>query len=208
MFTRLLTRESPFFNLFSGISDLIVLAAREFKEMMEDLALAEMRAARIKDLEHQADEITHRTIDLLHKTFITPLDREDIHRLISKLDDVLDFIEAAAQRIVLYGVQRVTPETLELADVCVKATESMQQAVHGLRNLKNSARILEHCVEINRLENQADALLRTAMAKLFQDEPDTRELIKMKEIYELLETVTDRCEDVANLVDGIILEYA
>jgi predicted phosphate transport protein (TIGR00153 family) len=208
MFGRLASRESKFFDLFSESADLIVKAAVEFRTMLEDLSKSESHSKIIKDLEHQADEITHRTIEQLHKTFITPLDREDIHKLITELDDILDFIEAASQRIVLYDIRKVTPETKALADVCVQSANLVQKAVHGLSNLKNVDHLIKSCVEINRLENEADHLLRSGMAKLFREEPDTRQLIKMKEIYELLETVTDRCEDVANVIDGIVLEYA
>jgi predicted phosphate transport protein (TIGR00153 family) len=208
MFARLATRESKFFDLFSGSADLIVKAAGEFRVMLDDLSQVEKYSKNIKDLEHRADEITHTTIELLHKTFITPLDREDIHQLITELDDILDFIEAASQRIYLYGITHVTPEAIELADVCVTSAEFVQKAIYGLRNLKNPELVIKNCVEINRLENEADQLLRAGMAKLFRDEPDTRQLIKLKEIYELLETVTDRCEDVANVIEGIVLEYA
>jgi predicted phosphate transport protein (TIGR00153 family) len=208
MFARLASRESKFFDLFSESADLIVKAADEFKLMLSDLSQVESSSKKIKDLEHRADEITHRTIELLHKTFITPLDREDIHKLITELDDILDFIEAASQRIFLYGITQVTQEARELADVCVLSVACVQKAIHGLSNLKNTDHIIKNCVEINRLENEADHILRSGMAKLFRDEPDTRQLIKLKEIYELLETVTDRCEDVANVIEGIVLEYA
>jgi predicted phosphate transport protein (TIGR00153 family) len=209
MFNRLCSKkENQFFELFSESANLIVQASHEFRLMLKDLSKAEMYSKNIKDLEHKADEITHRTIALLHTTFITPLDREDIHKLITELDDILDFLEAASQRIFLYDIHQITPEAIGLADVCVQAAEHVQLAVNGLKNLKNSEQIIQVCVEINRLENEADQLLRAGMAKLFREEPDTRQLIKLKEIYELLETVTDRCEDVANVIDGIILEYA
>jgi predicted phosphate transport protein (TIGR00153 family) len=208
MFGRIASRESKFFDLFSESADLIVKASHEFKSMVMDMSQVELYSRNIKELEHQADGITHRTIELLHTTFITPLDREDIHKLITELDDILDFLEAASQRIFLYGITEITPEAKNLTEVCVQSAECIQKAVHGLRNLKNTDEIIRNCVEINRLENEADHILRSGMAKLFRDEPDTRQLIKMKEIYELLETVTDRCEDVANVIDGIVLEYA
>ena len=208
MLNFLIPKEGRFFEHFEQSGDLIVQAAVEFREMLGDFNHSETRARNIKRIEHNADEITHATIELLHKVFITPIDREDIFSLISKLDDIVDFIEAASERVFLYGFTRMTPEGIGLAEVCVRAAEHVRGAVKGLNNLKNPEGILKHCVEINRLENEADHLLRAAIAKLFREEPDTRELIKLKEIYELLETVTDRCEDVANIIEGIILEYA
>jgi predicted phosphate transport protein (TIGR00153 family) len=208
MFSRVGTSEKRFFELFNEIADLIVEAVLEFQKMVNDLSDAEAHSKTIKDLEHRADKTTHQTIELLHKTFITPLDREDIHKLITELDDILDFIEAASQRIFLYDIKQLTPEARDLAEVCSQSASCVQKAVHGLSNLKNVDLIRQNCIEINRLENEADNILRSGMAKLFREEPDTRQLIKMKEIYELLETVTDRCEDVANVIDGIVLEYA
>lgn len=208
MFKGMMPREEKFFDLFRQASDLIVEGAKEFLEMLGDMQHVELRARTIKSIEHRADEVTHKTVELLHKTFITPLDREDIHKLISQMDDILDFIEAASERIHLYGITAPTPEMLALAEICLKSAIDIRNAVSGLDNMKNSQQIVKVCVEINRLENEADHVLRSAMAKLFRDEPDTRQLIKLKEIYELLETVTDRCEDVANTVEGIVLEYA
>jgi uncharacterized protein len=208
MIGRLLPREGRFFDLFNESADLIIQGAREFRAMLDDLEHAQARSKNIKDIEHKADEITHRTVELLHKTFITPLDREDIHLLITRMDDILDFIEAAAQRTQLYDLKTVTQETKDLADVCIQAAEHVCQAVRQLKDLKNPEEIVKYCVEINRLENSGDQILRIGMAKLFREEPDIRQLIKLKEIYELLETVTDRCEDVANIIEGIVLEYA
>jgi predicted phosphate transport protein (TIGR00153 family) len=208
MLGRLLPREEKFFELFRQAADLIVEGAKEFREMLSDLPNAESRAKAIKFIEHQADEVTHRTVALLHKTFITPLDREDIHQLISRMDDILDQIEAASERIYLYQVTSAPPEAIALADICVRSVENIKQAVNRLEDLKNTTQIIAHCVEVNRLENEADNILRAAIAKLFREEPDTRQLIKLKEVFELLETVTDRCEDVANIVEGIVLEYA
>ena len=208
MFGRLFPREEKFFDLFRQAADLIVDGAKEFREMLSDLENVEVRAKKIKFIEHQADEITHRTVALLHKTFITPLDREDIHELISRMDDILDHIEAASERIYLYNITVAPPEAIALADICIQSVEFIRHAVNRLENLKDPSDIIRHCVEVNRLENEADHVLRAAMAKLFKEEPDTRQLIKLKEIFELLETVTDRCEDVANIVEGIVLEYA
>lgn len=208
MISRFMPREGRFFDLFKDSAELIVKGAHEFQEMLSDLSQVESRARSISDLEQKADHITHRTVELLHKTFITPLDREDIHQLISRMDDILDFIEAASERMYLYQIKEATDEAKTLARICVQSVEYIRSAVLRLDNLKNPEDIIKYCVEINRLENEADHVLRAAMAKLFQNEPDTRQLIKLKEIYELLETVTDRCEDVANIIEGIVLEYA
>lgn len=201
-------REGRFFDLFEKSADALVEAAYEFRNLLQDMGNAERRSATIEDIEHRADEITHQTIELLHTTFITPIDREDIHSLISSMDDVVDIIEAASQRVLLYQINRSTPEAVAMADVCVKSCERVKAAVHGLNNLKNPKQMIQDCIEINRLENEADHLLRLAIAKLFKEEPDTRQLIKYKELYELLESCTDRCEDVANIIEGIVLEYA
>lgn len=200
--------EGRFFDLFRESADQIVKGAHEFQKMLGDLQHAEAHARTIKDIEHAADHITHRTVELLHKTFITPIDREDIHELITRMDDILDFIDAAAERIHLYNITTTTPEANSLAAICVQSAERIKAAMEGLEDLKNPTELISNCVEINRLENEADSILRAAMAKLFKEEPDTRQLIKLKEIYELLETVTDRCEDVANIIEGIVLEYA
>lgn len=208
MFEKFLPRDGKFFDLFDRSADLIIKGANEFRKMISDLPHAEHYSRLIKDIEHQADEVTHETIERIHKTFITPIDREDIHNLITRMDDILDLIEAAAQRIVLYRITQIPPEAVELADICVKATEHVKKTIKGLHDLKHPQELIQGCVEINRLENEADDILRTAISKLFQDEPDTRQVIKLKDIYELLETATDRCEDVANIVEGIVLEYA
>lgn len=208
MFGRFMPREGNFFELFAKSGEQILKGAQEFRAMLDDMQNADSRARHIKAIEHDADEITHRTIDLLHKTFITPLDREDIHKLISQMDDIVDFIEAASQRLSLYGIKEATPAAKQLADVCTRAAECIQRSVAHLDDLSNPQKLIHECVEINRLENDADHILREAVAKLFAEEQDIRQLIKWKEIYELLETVTDRCEDVANTIEGIVLEYA
>ena len=208
MLSKFMPREGRFFDLFEQSSNLIEEAAQQFKVMLSDLSHAESHAHKIKDIEHRADEVTHRTMEMLHKTFITPIDREEIHQLISKMDDVVDIIEAASQRIFLYGITSVPQEAINLAQISIQAAECIKRAVRGLNNLKRPQEMIKDCVEINRLENEADNLLRSGISKLFLEEPDTRQLIKLKEIYELLESVTDRCEDVANIIEGIVLEYA
>ncbi len=208
MFGRFMPREEKFFDLFDQAATLIVESTERFRTMLDDLGNVEAHSRIIKDLEHKCDEVTHRTVDLLHTTFITPLDRNDIHSLISKLDDILDMLEAASQRMFLYNITKGTPELNALADVGIKSAQNVKEAVSRLHQLKNPEEIIKYCVEVNRLENEADHILRSAMAKLFRDEPDVRRLIMLKELYEMLETMTDRCEDVANIIEGIVLEYA
>ncbi|MFH1262740.1 MAG: DUF47 family protein [Pseudomonadota bacterium] len=208
MLKKLFPREEKFFVLFQEVSDLIMKGAREFREMIADPTQIEMYARKIKETEQAADEVTHKTVALLHQTFITPLDRGDIHELITTLDDILDNIESASQRMYLYGIKKIMPHTIELADIIIKSVEHVQSAVRLLENLKNPAKILEHCVQVNHLENDADHVMRKAMVELFQNEADAKEVIKWKEIYEMLESVTDRCEDVSNIVESIVLEYA
>jgi len=146
-------------------------------------------------------------IERLHQTFITPIDRADIHQLISRMDDVLDLIEACSERIWLYGIRTMEREAIELADVLEKAVEEMGAAVRGLRDLKNRPRLLAHCTEVNRLENEGDQLLRRAVARLFREGADPIHVIKWKEIYDYLENAIDRCEDVANVIEGVAIEY-
>jgi predicted phosphate transport protein (TIGR00153 family) len=203
---RLLPREGKFFDFFNEHAGHAVLAATELKALLDDLSDLEARRRNIERHEKQADQITHHTMQLLHQTFITPLDRDEIHQLITTMDDVLDLMEDIAQCLFLYDVRVVTPEAQRLAEICVACTEKMRDAVARLESMDNIDAILKLCAEIDRLETDADYVMRSAMAKLFREEPDAKEIIKQKEIYQLLESVTDKCEDVANLIEGIVLE--
>ena len=196
-----------FFDLFEQHAARSREAAELLGKVLHDGVDPEEQAARVKAVEHQGDEITHTVIERLHQTFITPIDRGDIHELISRMDDVLDLIEASAERIALYGIRTMEPEARELADVLEKAVEEMGAAVGTLRDLKDRPRLLAHCTEINRLENVGDQLLRRAVARLFRESPDPIHVIKWKEIYDYLENAIDRCEDVANVIEGVALEY-
>lgn len=200
--------EGKFFELFIQHAELCVKGAKEMVALMTNFDDLENRAHAIEGIEKQADKVTHNTLELLHKTFITPLDRDDIHQLITRMDDILDLMEDAAQTISLYDIKAVTPEAKRLAELCLACIEKVKAAVGLLNNMDNSKEILLICEEIDRLESDADHVMRAAMSKLFRDEPDVRNLIKLKAIYELLETVTDRCEDVANIIEGIIVENA
>jgi len=206
MFARLLPREGRFFEFFNEHAELIVQGSRELAALMEVGSDFAHRAHNIETIEKRADKITRSTIELLHRTFITPLDRDDIHKLITKMDDILDLIEDAAQLVVIYDIRVVTAEEKRLADICVTCTDGVKSAVGMLSNMKNAAAILAACEDIDRLESEADHVMRAAMAKLFRDEPDVRELIKLRAVYQTLEAVTDTCEDVANIIEGIVLE--
>ena len=200
--------EGKFFELFSQHADLCVKGAKEMVSLMTNFDDLENRVHAIEGIEKEADKVTHATIEMLHKTFITPIDRDDIHQLITRMDDILDLLEDAAQTISLYDIKVITPEAKRLAELCLACAEKVRLAVSLLHNMDNSPQIREYCHEIDRLESDADHVMRAAMSKLFRDEPDVRTLIKLKAIYEILETVTDRCEDVANIIEGIIVENA
>lgn len=208
MFGRLMPTEGKFFEYFNQHADLCVKGAKEMVALMTNFDDLENRVHAIEGIEKQADKVTHTTIEMLHKTFITPLDREDIHQLITRMDDILDLLEDAAQTISLYDIKTITPEAKRLAELCLACAEKVRSAVGLLHSMDNSREILTVCAEIDRLESDADHVMRAAMSKLFRDEPDVRNLIKLKAIYEILETVTDRCEDVANIIEGIIVENA
>jgi hypothetical protein len=208
MFGRLMPTEGKFFDMFNEHAALCVKGAQEMVGLMTNFDDLESRTHAIESIEKQADKITFNCVDTLHKTFITPLDRDDIHQLITRMDDILDLMEDAAQTVSLYDLHSVTPEAKRLAELCLSSCEKVQQAVGLLNNMSNAAKIVGICEEIDRLESDADHVMRAAMSKLFRDEPDVRNLIKLKAIYEILETVTDRCEDVANIIEGIVVENA
>lgn len=199
---------NEFFDFFDRHAACTVDAARTLKALLDDPSGAAAQAKRIHEIEHDGDQITHHAIETLHQSFLTPIDRGDVHRLISRLDDILDLIDSTAERLWLYDVREIEPEARSLADVLVSATLEVQRAMASLRNLKNRSEILRTCTEINRLENEGDALIRRAVARLFQESRDPIHVIKWKEIYDYLEEAIDRCEDVANVVEGVALEYA
>ncbi len=206
MFQFLLPKENDFFKQFDEHVALVVEGARLFAEMLEHFGDAPAKARRIAETEHQADEVTHRTLAMLHSTFITPLDRDQIHKLITGLDDVIDLTHGASRRIILYGIQAPTPALKELARTLLKSTEEMAKAVVHLRDLRDTALILKACVEINKLENDGDALRDDAIANLLKHEGNAVEVLKWKEIYESVETALDCCEDVANILEAVVLE--
>lgn len=206
MFGRLMPTEGRFFEHFVDLAEHILQASRELAELMTNFDDVERRAYNIETIEKNGDKITHAAVEMLHKTFITPIDRDDIHQLITNMDDILDLIEDSAQSVFLYDIRSVTPEAKKLADICVSCAEQVKSAVGMLSNMEHARTIMATCGEIDKLESEADHVMRSAMAKLFRDEPDTRQLIKLRSVYELLEAITDRCEDVANIIEGIVLE--
>ncbi len=210
MFSKLMPREGKFFDLFNAHAELVVQGGRALAVLIDDLVDSKggvaAHAKTIDDIEERADRITHQTIAALHTSFNTPLDRDEAHKMITRMDDILDLIQDVAQSIHLYDVKRLTQEACHLADICVSCCERVKSAVSLLDNMDNGPAILKTCEEIGRLESDADRAMRTGMAKLFREEKDAIQLIKMKELYELLESVTDRCEDVAKVIEGIVLE--
>jgi len=208
MFGRFLPKETSFFDFFEQHAALTVEGTKEFLSLVTTGANIEAKCRRVSDIEHETDVITHRCVEALQKTFITPIDRDSIHRLITKMDDIMDYVEAASERIVMYELTAMTNDVRDLADVLHRSTLDVEKAVRCLRNFKDPQQILKLCIDVNRLENEADAILRRSVARLFKEEKDPIMVIKWKEIYENLENATDRCEDVANIIEGVILEHA
>ena len=202
----LIPKEVRFFDYFDQQSANILEAARLLHELTHDFRDARAKTHAIKEVEHRGDMVTHEIVKKLNTTFITPLDREDIHDLATRLDDVLDYIEAAAERLVVYRIKEPTSACRAMADVIVQITQATDRTIKCLRTMDPGFH--EHAVEVNRLENSADNLLRDSLAALFDEQGDPIEVIKWKEIYETMEIVTDRCEDVANVIESIILKMA
>ncbi len=209
MFQYLMPKSNDFFADFEAQAAAVVEGAVLLKALLDDFTDVPRKCQGIKDVEHRADDITHRAFERLHTQFITPFDRAEIHRLLSRIDDVLDLADAAAERLGLYDLDAVLPEARELAAVLVEQSRKMEEAVKGLRQMKkNPQRILAACQEMNKLENQADTLTRRTMAKLFKRGNDPLTVMKWKEIIDLIEDATDRAEDVANVIEGVVLEHA
>ena len=208
MLEKLMPRSDDFFDDFERQAAATVEGTKLFLAMLDDFTDVPVKVKAIKDVEHRADDITHRAFERLHTQFITPFDRSEIHRLLSRIDDVLDLTDAASERLGLYQISSIIPEARELAAVLVGAAERMQEAVRGLRTIKDARRILEACKQINVLENQADTLIRRALAKLFNSSFDPLMVMKWKEILDLIEDAVDRTEDVANVIEGVVLQHA
>ncbi len=212
LFAKLLPRNGDFFTLFNQHAAHIVEGAQAFLKLVEhydDPLLRDKWAQAVCDAEHKADRVTAEVNKALHKTFITPIDREQIHSLINAMDDILDLLQDATETMALYDIQRLCEEVQRLGDLGAKCCERVQHAVSLLPRLNQSnanEAAIKTCAEIDQLESDADRVMRAAMSKLFREEKDVREIIKLKTIYEQLESITDRCEDVANLIEGIVLE--
>jgi predicted phosphate transport protein (TIGR00153 family) len=203
-----LPREQKFFDLFEESAKNIIKGSQALKEMVDSWQFIDSRVAEITELEHQGDTITHQVVSLLHRTFVTPFDREDIALLAHTMDDIIDFIHASADSMFIYKITNPTQRAKELADIIVQGAVEVDKAVHGLRHKSQFKQILEHCVEINRLENAADRVYRAAIGELFENTKDIAEIIKWREIYEHMESATDRCEDVADVLEGVALKNA
>ena len=212
LFGKLLPTEGNFFVMFNQHADRIVEAAHAFSNLVanyNDPILRDKYNQDVDNAERAADRVTHDVNRAIHKTFITPIDREQIHSLINTMDDVADLIQDSAETMALYDVRHMTEEIVRLTDLSVKCCERLRDAVYLLEKISDQATAeaaLKTCEEIDKLESDADRVMRSAMSKLFREEPDVREVIKLKAIYELLETITDKCEDVVNLIEGVVLE--
>ncbi len=209
--SRLRPREGRFFSLFDSHAKLIVDGALALADVLRHYDIEKDREAGIKtieDAEHAADRITHETVQLLHTTFVTPFDRDDIHRLISRMDDVLDLIQDTGESLVLYDIQKVTPEATQLAELLLRCAERVQSAVGLMASMADAPAILKICQEIDKLESDADKVMRTAISALFRNETNAHQVIKLKAVYESLESATDKCQDVANVIESVVLENA
>lgn len=199
----LFPKEEDFFTLFRRQAALVRLSCDQLREMMERFDDLEARAKKLKQVEHDADQVAHELFERLNKTFITPLEREDIHDLGSQLDDVIDAVEALGSRIVLFRIQKPMPEARELAAILAKCGVQIEQAVDHLKSLKD---LSGFTIELNRLENEADNVSRDAVAGLFDGSHDLLDVMRWKEIFGRLEGAADRCEDVANTIEAIVLK--
>jgi len=204
----LLPREGRFFVLFDESAKNAAAVGQKLKEMLDNWGNLEKDVEAITELEHKGDTVTHEIVALVHRTFVTPFDREDIALLAHSLDDVVDFMESAADAMLIYKIEAPTQRAKELAEIIVQTTREVEKAIAELRQKIDLKHILHHCVEINRLENMADKVYRAALAELFNDSSDIPYILKWREIYEHLETATDRCEDVANVLEGVALKYS
>ncbi len=203
----LIPKEEKFFDLFEVQGERIAEVGRTFKEMISHWSVESPLVEKIRDLEHEADMTTHEIIDKLNRSFITPFDREDIHQLTSKMDDVIDLIQGTASRMQRYKVNDLSSELVQLADILQQSTDVVRKAIVGLRDISNPRRTLDYCIEINRLENAGDQMMELAMEKLFSGNHNPIDVIKWKEIYELTEAATDLCEDVANAIESIVVKH-
>lgn len=208
MFNKLLPKEHKFFEMFAASAAKIQEGVGLLQEMVEKFDDLEARAKKIKEVEHEGDQLTHNTLAFLNSTFITPFDRGHIHALVTRMDDVLDGVDAAAHQLVLYKIDRPTDDFKQQVSILRRAVDVMRLTVEALEHMKKSRTVLDHCVEINTLENEGDTVFYAAMARLFEHQKDPVMVVKWKAIYENLEDTVDACEDVANIVETVVLENA
>lgn len=206
MFRSILPKETSFFDYFEQIGALATSVCQELLTLTSIGGSFTTQANRIKEIEKEADKITHLCTDALHSTFITPMDRSHIHSLIKRLDDIIDSVDATTSRMVLYDLTVMRPEAKAMAEILVKATAEIEVALKKLRNLKHPEGIEAHLINVYKLENEGDAVLRSALVRLFKEETNAINVIKWKEIYERLEKTTDRCESVASIIQSIVIE--
>jgi predicted phosphate transport protein (TIGR00153 family) len=208
MLRRFLPREENFFRLFQKTADMLVNSATQFHTMLHDLDHQQQYVDTIAAIETEGDKITHATFQLLHKTFITPFDRHDIHKLTSGLDDILDLLNRCAQRFPFYHLTKVPEEIVTLAELAMEATLYLKQAIYRLHSLKKSDEIFKFCEDIDRVESKAHQVVLLGEKTLFLEEKDFKHFFKLKEIYAQTKAVINSCQDVANIIKGIILEYS
>lgn len=205
---RLIPRDEKFFEMFVQQAENVLDGARQLKGLLEDYTDLDQKRLLIEKTENNGDEIAHRILEKLNTTFITPMDREDIHALTCALDDILDLIYATSTRLHLYGVSKVTPDAITLANIIFRAAEETLALIRDLDKMKKPKHMKERWIEVNRLENEGDVVSRAAIAGLFENETNPIEVIKWKELYEHLETATDKCEDAVNIVEAVCLKNA
>jgi uncharacterized protein len=203
-----LPRNTKFFDYFDRDTEVLVRAAECFREFLESHGDPTEYSKRLKELEHEADRVTHEAMELLHRTFITPLERGDLRRLILALDEIVDYLDDAARRIAIYEVGDILPEVMAMGKVVVDLANAVAAAVHDLRNLKKKNHVLEHCIEIQRLENLGDHLHHIALGSIFKKDREPLLVMKWKEIVDLIELSMDAAEEVAHVIEGIVLENA
>ena len=204
----LLPKEEKFFKLFETQADYNCKAVKAFKALIKDWDLKSPAFEVIREIEHEADITTHEIYDKLNRTFITPFDREDIHQLASELDDIVDIVQSICNRMYLYHIQHSTPDLEQLVDILDQATDAIRKAIFDLHDKNKTRRVLDYCIEINRLENTGDHARDMAFSKLFEGQPDPLDVMKWKEIYEVVEGAIDRCEDIANTIESILVKQA
>lgn len=200
-------KDEKFYDLLEQHASGVLEGATIFKDVVENWQINHPGLAKLRELEHECDITTHEIMDKLNRTFVTPIDREDIHVLAKALDDVIDIIQSISERMVLFGIERKSQDLMGLVAILVESAVYVKKAVVGIRQMRRSRRILDYCIEINRLENSGDRLAERAIGRLFQEEKDPMEVIKWKEIYDSTEIAIDKCEDIANIIEGIVVKY-